>query len=174
MAWLLCGKPLSPAERKVWQQAVAILIGLKVRNGFGEKDLAGAVERALHRGTRCEDCSIKVASGARGSRGPGAAVLAVRLRRVRAHRRLRSRGAGGVRAQSCPAGLVRARQEGVAALSCAAAMCVVAGAASCARSVRGSRIISAGGSHGACGAQLSHASQQLADSNNANLASATS
>jgi hypothetical protein len=67
MAWLLCGKPLSPAERKVWQQAIAILIGLKVRNGFGEKDLAGAVERALHvpsRGPRCEDCRIKVAGGA--------------------------------------------------------------------------------------------------------------
>jgi hypothetical protein len=41
-----------------------MLMGLKVRNGFGEKDLAGAVERALHRGTRCEDCRIKVASGA--------------------------------------------------------------------------------------------------------------
>jgi hypothetical protein len=43
-----------------------MLMGLKVRNGFGEKDLAGAVERALHRGTRrrrCEDCRIKVASG---------------------------------------------------------------------------------------------------------------
>jgi hypothetical protein len=48
-----------------------MLMGLKVRNGFGEKDLAAAVERALHRGTRrrrgparCEDCRIKVASGA--------------------------------------------------------------------------------------------------------------
>ena len=66
----LCGKPLSPKDRKVWQQAIAMLMGLKVRNGFGEKDLAGAVERALHRGyaalrgTRCEDCSVKVASGA--------------------------------------------------------------------------------------------------------------
>ena len=60
----LCGKPLSPKDRKVWQQAIAMLMGLKVRNGFGEKDLAGAVERALHRGTRCEDCRVKVASGA--------------------------------------------------------------------------------------------------------------
>ena len=67
----LCGKPLSPKDRKVWQQAIAMLMGLKVRNGFGEKDLAAAVERALHRGTRrrrgparCEDCRIKVASGA--------------------------------------------------------------------------------------------------------------
>jgi hypothetical protein len=60
----LCGKPLSPKDRKVWQQAVAMLMGLKIRNGFGEKDLAGAVERALYRGTRCEDCRAKVASGA--------------------------------------------------------------------------------------------------------------
>ena len=60
----LCGKPLSPKDRKVWKQAIALLMELKVRNGFGEKDLAGAVERALHRGTRCEDCRIKVASGA--------------------------------------------------------------------------------------------------------------
>ena len=55
----LCGKPLSPKDRKVWQQAIAMLMGLKARNGFGEKDLADAVERALHpRGTRCEDCRI--------------------------------------------------------------------------------------------------------------------
>ena len=60
----LCGKLLSPKDRKVWKQAIALLMELKVRNGFGEKDLAGAVERALHRGTRCEDCRIKVASGA--------------------------------------------------------------------------------------------------------------
>ena len=62
----LCGKPLSSKDRKVWQQAIAMLMGLKARNGFGEKDLADAVEHALHRGTRtrCEDCRIKVASGA--------------------------------------------------------------------------------------------------------------
>ena len=61
----LCGKPLSVKDRKVWQQAIAMLMGLKVRSGFGEKELAGAVERALHRGTHgCEDCSIKVACGA--------------------------------------------------------------------------------------------------------------
>jgi hypothetical protein len=35
----------------VWQQAVALLMGLKVRNGIGEKDLAGAVETALHHRT---------------------------------------------------------------------------------------------------------------------------
>ena len=60
----LCGKPLSSKDRKVWQQAIAMLMGLKVRNGFGKKDLAGAVERALqNRGrARCEDCRIKVAS----------------------------------------------------------------------------------------------------------------
>ena len=44
----VCGKPLSPGDRKVWQQAIALLMGLKVRNGIGEKDLAGAVETALH------------------------------------------------------------------------------------------------------------------------------
>ena len=63
----VCGKPLSPGDRKVWQQAIALLMGLKVRNGFGKKDLAGAVERALHRGVqiyRCEDCRVKVGSGA--------------------------------------------------------------------------------------------------------------
>ena len=69
----LCGKPLSPKDRKVWHQAIALLMGLKVRNGFGEKELTGAVERALHRGTgawsasrrrSCEDCGIKVAFGA--------------------------------------------------------------------------------------------------------------
>ena len=75
----LCGKPLSPKDRKVWQQAMAMLMGLKVRNGFGMKDLAGAVERALHRGTRCEDCSIKVASGARGSQGGGRSALGLAI-----------------------------------------------------------------------------------------------
>ena len=44
----MCGKPLSPGDRKVWQQAIALLMGLKVRNDIGEKDLAGAVETALH------------------------------------------------------------------------------------------------------------------------------
>ena len=44
----VCGKPLSPGDRKVWQQAIALLMGLKVRNDIGEKDLAGAVETALH------------------------------------------------------------------------------------------------------------------------------
>ena len=66
---LLCGKPLSFKDRKVWKEAIAMIMGLKVRNGFGEKDLAVAVERALHRGTRCEDCRIKVSSGAASCRG---------------------------------------------------------------------------------------------------------
>ena len=44
----VCGKPLSPRDRKVWQQAIGMLMGLKVRNEIGEKDLAGAVEMALH------------------------------------------------------------------------------------------------------------------------------
>jgi hypothetical protein len=52
----LCGKSLSPADRKVWQQAIAILVGLKKRNGFGETDLVAAVGTALRRGaTKCKD-----------------------------------------------------------------------------------------------------------------------
>ena len=58
------GKMLSHKDRQVWQQAIALLMGLKVRNGFGEKDLAGAVERALHLGASCEDCRMRVARGA--------------------------------------------------------------------------------------------------------------
>jgi hypothetical protein len=46
----LCGKTLSPEDRKVWQQAIGLLMGLKIRNGFGEKDLAAAVGTARHRG----------------------------------------------------------------------------------------------------------------------------
>ena len=63
---LVCGKPLSPADRRVWQQAIAMLMGLKSRNGFGEKDLAAAVGTALHRYAarrKCEDCGVKVALG---------------------------------------------------------------------------------------------------------------
>ena len=63
----VCGKQLSPEDRKVWQQAIAMLMKLKIRNGFGENDLMAAVGKALHRGTAkryCEDCRIKVASGA--------------------------------------------------------------------------------------------------------------
>jgi hypothetical protein len=30
----LCGKVLSPEDQKVWQQALAMLMGLKIRNGF--------------------------------------------------------------------------------------------------------------------------------------------
>ena len=77
----LCGKPLSPEDRKVWQQAIGMLIGLKIRNGFGENDLAAAVGTALHHGATkrcCDDCGVKVAGGAainsggasRGLRGP--------------------------------------------------------------------------------------------------------
>jgi hypothetical protein len=70
----LCGKPLSPKDRKVWRQAIAMLMGLKIRNDFGENDLAAAVGKALHRGKEprrtCEDCRKKVARGAASSRGP--------------------------------------------------------------------------------------------------------
>ena len=72
----LCGKPLSPEDQKVWQQAIAMLRGLKLRNGFGEKDLTAAVGKALHRGAwssrNCEDCGVKVTRGATNSRGPAA------------------------------------------------------------------------------------------------------
>ena len=70
----LCGliKPLSPADHTVWQQAIKMLIGLKVRNGLYEKDLAAAVATALRRGVSatgrtCEDCWVKVGSGAANS-----------------------------------------------------------------------------------------------------------
>ena len=64
----LCGRQLSLAERRVWNQAIAMLMGLKRRNDFGEKDLAAAVGTALHvRGATkryCADCGVKVAGGA--------------------------------------------------------------------------------------------------------------
>ena len=44
-----------------------MLMGLKRRNGFGEKALAAAVGTALHRYAakrNCEDCMVKVARGA--------------------------------------------------------------------------------------------------------------
>ena len=63
----LCGRQLSPADRRVWSQAIAMLMGLKRRNGFGEKDLAAAVGTALRRSAAkryCDDCGVKVAGGA--------------------------------------------------------------------------------------------------------------
>ena len=63
----LCGKLFSPKDRKVWNQAIAMLMGLKRRNGFGEKDLTAAVGTALRRGAakrNCDDCGVKVAGGA--------------------------------------------------------------------------------------------------------------
>ena len=72
----VCGKPLSPEDRKVWRQAIALLMGLKLRNGLGEKDLTAAVGTALHHGAgkrNCEDCGMTVAGGATltpGGRGP--------------------------------------------------------------------------------------------------------
>ena len=63
----LCGRQLSPADRRVWNQTIAMLMGLKIRNGFGEKELTAAVGMALHRGAakhNCEDCGVKVAGGA--------------------------------------------------------------------------------------------------------------
>ena len=63
----LCGKQLSPADRRVWSQAIAMLMGLKRRNDFGENDLAAAVGTALRRVAAkryCDDCGVKVAGGA--------------------------------------------------------------------------------------------------------------
>ena len=69
---ILCGKPLGPEDQKVWRQALALLMGLKFRNGFGEKDLTAAVGTALHRGAgkrNCEDCGVTVGGGATNSGG---------------------------------------------------------------------------------------------------------
>jgi hypothetical protein len=44
-----------------------MLMGLKRRNDFSEKDLAAAVGTALHHGATkrcCDDCGVKVAGGA--------------------------------------------------------------------------------------------------------------
>jgi hypothetical protein len=71
----LCGKSLSPDDRAAWNQAVALLLGLKLRNGFGDRDLAGAVGVTLATsGTSCEDCGLKVATvGLLYTQGGGAA-----------------------------------------------------------------------------------------------------
>ena len=63
----LHGKLLSPADRRVWRQAIAMLVGLKRRNGLSEADLAAAVGTAVRRGAArryCEDCGEKVTGGA--------------------------------------------------------------------------------------------------------------
>jgi hypothetical protein len=63
----LCGRQLSPADRRVWKQAIALLVGLKRRNGLGEEELAAAVGTAVRRGAAkryCDDCGVKVAGGA--------------------------------------------------------------------------------------------------------------
>ena len=83
----LCGRQLSLADRRVWNQAIAMLMGLKRRNDFGEKDLAAAVGTALHvRGATkryCADCGVKVAGGAAinsgGSQGSSAVSLVWRF-----------------------------------------------------------------------------------------------
>ena len=78
------GKPLSPADRRVWQQAIALLMGLKMRNGLGEKELTAAVGTALHRGATkpiCEDCGVKVARGAAYSGAQGGGVNGARVDR---------------------------------------------------------------------------------------------
>jgi hypothetical protein len=77
----VCGQPLSPADRKVWRQAIALLLGLKLKNGFGETDLTVAVGTALRRGAtkrNCEDCGVVVAGGAANS-GHGGSAVSLRL-----------------------------------------------------------------------------------------------
>jgi hypothetical protein len=75
----LCGKWLSPDDRRAWQQAVALLVGLKVRHGLGVKELSAAVGKALYRGAarrNCEDCGEKVSRGGVGGVwGGGGGVL---------------------------------------------------------------------------------------------------
>ena len=75
----LCGKPLSPKDRKVWQQAIALLMGLKFRNSFGEKDLTAAVGTALRRRAtkhkNCEDCRVTVARRAAYSGAQGGGLM---------------------------------------------------------------------------------------------------
>ena len=70
----LCRKPLGPEDQKVWQQGIALLMGLKIRNGFGEKELTAAVGTALHiraarQSASCEGCGVKVERGAANSGG---------------------------------------------------------------------------------------------------------
>ena len=51
-----------------------MLMMLKIRNGFGEKELAAAVGTALRlRATKrnCDDCGVKVAGGATINSGGG-------------------------------------------------------------------------------------------------------
>jgi hypothetical protein len=48
-------------------------MGLKIRNGFVEKDLTAAVGKALYHGAlkrNCDDCGVQVASGATSSGAP--------------------------------------------------------------------------------------------------------
>ena len=82
----LCGRQLSLADRRVWNQAIAMLMGLQRRNDFGEKELAAAVGTALHLGATkryCADCGVKVAGGAAinsgGSQGSSAVPLVWRF-----------------------------------------------------------------------------------------------
>ena len=45
----LCGKPLTADDRKAWQQAIVLLVGLRSRNDFDNEDLTAAVGAALKR-----------------------------------------------------------------------------------------------------------------------------
>jgi hypothetical protein len=76
----MCGRQLCPADQRVWNQAIALLMGLKRRNDFDEKELAAAVGTALRRNTAkryCDDCGVKVAGGATINSGGGGARLAI-------------------------------------------------------------------------------------------------
>ena len=62
---LVGGKMLSHKDVKVWQQAMAMLMGLKVRNGFVKRDLAGGCGGACA-ATRCQLRGLHDEGGKRG------------------------------------------------------------------------------------------------------------
>ena len=62
-----CLEALGPEDRKVWQQAIALLMGLRIRNGLFTERLTAAVGVALREGgekRKCKDCGMKVGGGA--------------------------------------------------------------------------------------------------------------
>jgi hypothetical protein len=62
----VCGKLLNPEDRKLWRQALGILLELRIRNGIDEKEFSAEVSTVLipKRGARgfastsCEDCRL--------------------------------------------------------------------------------------------------------------------
>jgi hypothetical protein len=61
----LCGVALGGPDRKAWREAIALLVGLKLRHGLDEQELAAAVGKALRKSRdhrTCEDCRVKACS----------------------------------------------------------------------------------------------------------------